>query len=229
MSYADEVRADSPDAWHRFNDVQSPLVADSTSNDRPLFGTFPGEIQPGWTGIASDGGSSCISAWPVVGNPNWIGPPQPNPFSSISTWSIEFWTWPQMSQNGTLLVNNMFLQVMIQFAFPATFSLLSGATVRASASVSGSGLTRWHHWVATGDGTTARLYADGVQVASGASADAPQVPFPVIQYRSGEGALWMAEMATYRHTLSPTRVLAHYNAQEVMGHPTPRPQLARVC
>lgn len=79
-------------------------------------------------------------------------------------------------------------------------------------------LNQWTHLVATYDGTTARLYVNGVQAASGAMNYAANTAQPV---RLAAGATEtmpryffpgrLDEVAIYPTALSATRVPAHYN------------------
>ena len=78
-------------------------------------------------------------------------------------------------------------------------------------------VTDWHHWALVRDGSTMRLYIDGVQEAT-AAVSGPLFNGSANFRIAGQGDgsqfvdCYMDEVAYYSTALSAARILAHYNA-----------------
>lgn len=112
-------------------------------------------------------------------------------------------------------------QLMIRTDNKLRFQLLqadgSNYAVADDGTVFSTGV--WHHVVGTWDNTTIKLYVDGVEVATSTSTTGSLGGFstaPLNIGRRGLGDYYfdgsIDEVAVYESTLSPARILAHYNA-----------------
>lgn len=155
-------------------------------------------------------------------------------FYNGGVWSIEVWfkrnaptTWSNMvhREEGTNLVT---LRLDSPSAGSANQLTLDMKAAGSRITINGPAITdaNWHHAVATSDGTTARIYLDGVEVASGATFTNQTFstsPIRVGAYGdSANSENWsgqMDEIALYRTVLSASRISAHYGNSLVIATP----------
>lgn len=224
MAYSDSILADAPY-------IYLPFTGNSVSvNNGSKTGMTATSAGIAWaTGLPTTGTSANFNTTSshiqyTVGTDNILGSPQ---------WSAEIWvkkgtltTWANIihrEENPAGGRNQFVLRVDAAGSTHANKITLVVVRNGVSTALVGPVLdTAWHHVAATSDGTTMRLYVDGVEVAN-AAAVAPI--FTNSTWRLGAYGTtagnenWvgqMDEVAIYKTSLSAERVLAHYNSG--MGH-----------
>jgi hypothetical protein len=124
-------------------------------------------------------------------------------------------TWDDIFQKGTAAYQ-------IGFFGPDYSLVKDGTAVIVGAAGSASDLTAFHHWVATKNGTTSKLYRDGVDV-TGTVTDqtlSNTATALFIAAKSGTSEFLNAtldELAIYNAELPVATVLDHYNAGKGTG------------
>ena len=213
-AYTGAVLADHPLGYWRLGDaLDTAVMSDAT-------GQYPGTYVNGaggspQLGISGDGDTAAY----FIGNDqygyvNGLQAPQ-------QAYSLEAWVLPSKAAAGMVLQQGAAGALYIDSQGRYTFvpdsndvqNLLVDDVPADAVPAGGSG--RFHHVVGTWDGSTAILYVDGREVASGASTQAPS---GAATFYIGYGTLgpWFSgyidEVAYYDHALAPDRVLAHYLA-----------------
>jgi hypothetical protein len=177
--------------------------------NNPILGQPGALFNDPATSVAFDGASQYVQvAYDASLNP--------------STFSMEVWARPT---GGT----GTYRGVMASRFYPAGWSLYLGAsgawelwvnsgTTMISVAGGTSTLNTWHHLVGTFDGTTTRLYVNGVAVASGAVTAAYQPnngnPIQIAQSEPGNNLYFpgqLEEAAVYGTPLTPIQVQHHYS------------------
>ncbi len=198
-----------------FDDASSTKATDSSGNGNTgtltNMATSPSTQASGWNpgklgkGLTFDGVNDSVSL------PSTIG------FTS-STVTLSAWFkttdtaggivqhWQNVTCGYRLIISSGNL----------SFTVSNPANTSLTSSTVNDGL--WHHAVGTYDGTTMRLYVDGVQVTSGAKSGAivACAGTGVIGSDSGVGLLAASidEPRIYNRALTAAQVLALYNAGE---------------
>ncbi len=164
QSYTARVAADSPNSWWRLGETTGTTAVDrGTAN---AAGTFGGTYTLGAPGASGDGNTATTFAG---GNLN-VG--DVYDFDANQSFTIEAWVAPTSlgwsdivakesdAANGWSVYSGPDGSVYVE--------LYNGSNVQTVASPSGA-LTvgQWAHVAATSDGTSLRLYVNGVLVASG--------------------------------------------------------------
>lgn len=220
MAYADVVLADSPAAFWRLEETSGSTIADSSGNGRTLTATSA--TLTGSTGLTDlgsgatlDGSSSHLSAdiTPIPG--------------TASVWSVEFWTTTTTGggsttaivaeANGGSSTSHWYVGtsggfVTAAFRVSATLNQVTGTVVINDNAP--------HHVVVTFNGTTGAvsIYVDGALDTTGTSATGTYAPTRFSIGRlprssiTGYYAGTVDEVALYESTLSPARILAHYES-----------------
>lgn len=210
INYPDEVLADSPVAYYRCGDVYdvSGHGYDLTSHGSPDFaraGAVSTNNDPsvllgagGSMSFADDPAFKLLTAWTIE---CWINTPSASgPYALI-------WKGTSDARTYTLDLNG---------GIARTYVTQGGgfAGVESGASIP---LNQWVHLAATYDGTTLRLYQDGVSVGTPAAVAAPDdstggfgiglasdgsYPYPYV----------IDEVAVFGTALSANRIRSHYDA-----------------
>lgn len=218
--YAAEVLADQPVAYWRFEETSGTVAVDETgdhhgSYDGGVTLGVPGALtgQPGH-GASFDGTDDHVEVpWAAALNP--------------ATFTVEAW-----ARSGAGVVGYQAVVSSYEDPPQSGYGLWAAGAGswdsylgNGSGGYSGANATRttgvWTHLVATYDGTTLRIYADGQEAHTTAGQLGPNTSASLgiggVQYIAGgvwgehfEGAI--DEVAVYDSVLSPARILAHYEA-----------------
>lgn len=210
----------------------------------PLASAVTTSINSGSLGSAADGvnsntvvlgvsgplAASGDTAASYTGGANTVVPFQPalNP-STTSPFTVEFWSNPSASDNDDAAVSNrthsgnrtgwVFFQRDAVTGW--NFRMYNGASGNTAWDITGGTavIGAWTHVVAVYDGTSPKLYVNGVSVGSatgpgGYNVSIPSTNFSIGAHDTGAspyaGAL--DETAIYGTALTPAQILAHYNA-----------------
>lgn len=216
------------DAATRSFSLPAPLQVRSSVNPA-LAGVVTGGVFYGQFGAIAD--SPDTSAY-FDGASGYISVASP---SSLATgngaWALEAWVYLPanpvttaacVAGIGTSGTSKSTAQLQIQTSGAPTLNV-SGASITGASALS---LNTWHHLVGTYDGTTLRLYVDGVSVGSatpgaltltGAFATIGVYPntAPTVFFKG-----WMDEVAFYNANLSSGQVSSHYSAGTNAGADT---------
>ncbi len=206
--------ADGPAAYWRLNEGGGTVAADQLANHPGTYAFSPTMGQPGAlfgdpaTSTGFDGTTQYVQA--------------PSDFSTnTSQFSFEIWARPTGGAGN-------YRGVLADRIFPQGWNLYLGAsgawefwlnsgTSMVSIAGGTSTLGAWHHIVGTYDGVTARLYVNGVAVASAAvSGFSPQQRngIEIGQSEPGSNLYFpgqLQEAAVYTTALSATQVTHHYS------------------
>jgi hypothetical protein len=215
VAYADEVLADAPLVYWKLDETSGATAADSSGYNRsftwsgtPGLGTAP--LIGSGTAVTLSGDDSAQ----VGGTSSWVNRTQ---------YSVECWFSSTATASQYLVLHyqsvssgSWGLQLNRSGTAAGTLTARNYATnvqvTTPTAVNDGVG----HHVVMVQDATTLRLYVDGTEVASAASAAANPDWWNVYigQYHNGSEKFvgTLDEIAYYGGPLSATRVQAHYNA-----------------
>jgi len=213
-AYRSAILADNPLGYWRLGEASGTVAADQrgASNGTYTFnpalgrlGALSGDVD---TAVAFDGTSQYVQI---------PSTPSLNP----ATFSAEIWARPTSGAGA-------YRGVLASRFYPTGWVLYAGGggawefwvnSGSAIVSVAGGTVTpnTWQHVVGTFDGTTARLYVNGVAVASGAVPGyQPQTRNPIEIGQSEPGSNFyfpgsLDEPAIYGAALSPSQVQRHYS------------------
>lgn len=215
LTYAQEVLADSPLGYWKFNEGSGTSVTDYGSANKTitLFNT------PTMSNNGPMTGEKCLT---LASASSQYGTASSADFQTGDTFSFEYWIKRSATQSAYqfimargiaagdlcfLVDNTNHLQAQTR---PGNNFVVSSATLTDTAS--------WHHVVITKSGSTRVLYVDGASAAFTGSdttvADGAATTWYFGQLNSGsyfDGSL--AHMAYYTTALSGARVAAHYAAR----------------
>lgn len=231
MPYSTEVLADNPNIFLRLGETSGTIANDETANNAD--GTYEGGFTLNQTGpITGDPGAVFLN-----GSTGWInlGNPSSAQVTGIITLEVcvKFAAFPTTTSDAneltfaslatkgydgsneayTLRVHNVGGNRTLQFGS------YNGTDFGVSYPASGMQTGIWYHIVANYDGVNARIFLNGVQVASAAqsfgafSSSRPLIiggassNFANSRFLNGT----IANFALYSTALSGARILAHYN------------------
>ena len=223
--YAATVLSDSPLAYWRVDEASGTTAFDLSGNGNDA--TYTGNVTLGQSGaligdpdtaVKLDGASGYID----VGNTfNFVG---------NAAYTLEIWAQPEnintsyqrlfSRENPTSPREGYLVFARVEYAAdPSTFSMERWASNATDQCPQTTAITQvWHHFVATYDGSTSRIYLDGALTASqpapialnatSASLFIGASAFDSAAYFNG----LVDEVAVYGAALSATRIAAHYHA-----------------
>lgn len=215
-SYRDEVLADGPAAYWRLGEAMGVSATDEVGLNNGSYSSkgttlgVPGALTADSNpAVRFDGSSGAMSAAPA------------SSLDLVSGATVEVWAKRAKSgsqvlvgkpghqqskrENYSVWINSS-NRVQAFFGSGNAFATVTGPVLDLA----------WHHVVATYDNATARLYVDGVQVASATSnvrMAASTQPLHVARASSGSYHFGgdLDEVALYGRALSPTRIRAHFD------------------
>jgi RHS repeat-associated protein len=235
-SYEATVKADNPTDWWRLDDpAGTATAADSSSNNHPAtLANSPTQGQPG----ALTGDPSSSTSFNGTNQYCQAANSAAPDFTGTSPFSLEVWIKPTTGTGDTSYRRILskehdsptksgwildIYQGTIRFErWNANTSSIVASPTSAPISTS-----KWTLVDATYDGTTMRLYLNGVQVASTTSSLAiPALPSttPVLLGGLADGSDYaggLQDAAVYTAALTPARVAAHYSAGTTTASSTP--------
>jgi hypothetical protein len=212
--YAPGVVADAPAGYWRLGETSGTSAADSAGNST---GTYVGATLNAASLLAADTGNQAAG---FSGTSQYVRVPSATALSPSARVSVEAWIKPTtVPTSGFRGITAKAESYALQFnAGRLEFTIIQGATRRrlqapAGAIVAGS----TYHVVGTYDGTTQRLYINGVQSAQAALTGAINVNANNLTIGSWNGTSeffqgTIDEVAVYPAALSAARVTAHYQA-----------------
>ncbi len=212
--YAPGIIADAPAGYWRLGETSGTSAADSAGSSP---GTYVGATLNAAGLLAAETGNKAAA---FSGTNQYVRVPSGTALSPSARVSVEAWIKPTtVSTSGFRSVASKAEAYSLQFnSGKIEFTIIQGATRRrlqapAGAIVAGS----TYHVVGTYDGTTQRLYINGVQQVQGALTGAINVNANNLTIGSWNGsseffAGTIDEVAVYPSVLSASRVSAHYAA-----------------
>jgi RHS repeat-associated protein len=227
-SYAPAVAADTPTGYWRMDDQQvavgTQTLADSSGNGNTGTLTSTTLGKPG--ALTGDPDTS-VGFYINAGDQNWATLPGSYPTGRAAT-TLEAWVKPNVLAGQTSVIgygdatlnsgHQLFLgtngtSAELRYAGSTSSNILDGGTLAVGT---------WYHLAASDDGTTLRLYVNGVQVNSVAAGSFQKATGQAQIGRFQPGAEsgtwfrgWIDEAAIYSAAVSTTRLLAHYQAGSV--------------
>lgn len=231
MTYTAEVLADSPLAYWQLDEPAGLVMLDSSGNTRHgvidagvtlgAATVVPNDPGPAWSLNAFEGGQVAVASW--------MGP--------ATALSAEVWAHlTAYDSDGTILfaranvgagnsaANKPWALIVLSTgAIVCRVYNNAGATVLLTSAAGVFTLNADHHVVLTQDGTNARIFCDGVQVATAALTGVPvstatsTQPMTVGRTQGTSPSIYtftgrIGHAAFYGTGLSAVRVFAHYNA-----------------
>ena len=228
--YRDAVLADAPALYWRAAEASGTTATDSSGSSRPgtYYNTTLGQVSP----VVSEPKDRAIAVAAttrgmVTSTTSYVPP--------TSGFSVEAWFKTTSTAGGRILgmggssgstiANNATSDRQLYLSPAGAVVFGVGSSTRVTLASTGAAYNNgaWHHVVATYDGTTMRLYVDGVAAGSrtggvpnltsgfwraGAENLSSWPTPPTSNYFTGT----LDELAVYPTALSPTRVSAHYSA-----------------
>jgi hypothetical protein len=224
VSYVATVLADSPVAFWELNELTGTTANDSSGN--ALSGTYTGGYTLGAVPPVNAPGAVLLD-----GSSGYVNCGTPAALNLTAAWTLEAWVYLTSTPSGSALIaeaytggaNSVLYMLAFVTAGGSPASTLAGGYYASSTwhAIAGPtpSLNTWHHTAVTWDGTTLRLYLDGIQVATGVPSSPPVSSMDGVYL----GQSWdiagspylpgrMACAAIYGTALSAARILAHYNA-----------------
>jgi hypothetical protein len=223
VTYKATVLADNPVGYWRLGGTTS-IAADELGLHP---GTQHGNVMFGVPGaIVNDPDTAAR----FVDRTGWIQVPGPFQFTGMVPFSIEVWAnsdpitdyFPLASCDGPINTGphygwGFYFDLDGTLDFGRYDADAGGKYIAATPTAPSTGA--WHHYVATVDGTTEKIYVDGVFADSAPAGNAAATPddFTIGADTQGTGVRFQGildECAIYDVALSPTQVKHHYD----VGH-----------
>lgn len=219
LTYAQEVAADSPTDYWRLGESSG---TQATNQQNTRHGTYINSPTLGVAGPLADGNTAVT----LNGTDEYITVADNAAYDFTGNFSFEVWIkWSGV--NGTFgdYIISKGSQVPALWLDTNEFLTLSqtdvGDVVKANTAITD---TNWHHVVVTWNGTTGKIYLDGMDV-SGSTTSRTFVANSTnlvigAKYPFGADSPFhgsVDEVAIYNTALTSTRALAHYNARNNTG------------
>jgi hypothetical protein len=217
-AYADEVLSDSPVAYYRMDEA-SGQPQDSSGNGNHTTVTFGSETYSQSGAITSDPTSTGIQFNTVTSN---FEAPDHASLDVGSVFTVEGWL--KLNSLATGLWNAMLIKHAPSFFFATDptnkLTLYEYSGGECCTSTVATTDTDFHHYVATVNGATVKLYLDGVDVTGTVTPKSWGNSIHPLALGADLGggqygpAGVLDELAVYPTALSAARVLAHYEAAQ---------------
>ncbi|MBI3973600.1 MAG: hypothetical protein HY332_20185 [Chloroflexi bacterium] len=216
--YASTVLADVPSGYWRLNETSGTTAADSSGNG--YSGTYVGTITNGIPGGPLAGDPQPVTQISSTNGDTGDYISMGNIFDAPSAFTLEAWVYKTGTSNydhGDVVAkgNSGWTGYALAIKFgKAQLRIrdelfeLYGTTTLA--------LNTWYHVAATYDGTTARVYLNGVQEAAANPSVLPRstgIPFQIGNGNANEDLEFIgriAEAAFYPRALTAQQILSHY-------------------
>lgn len=223
-AYGQAVNADGPTAWWRLGEASGTTAADQIGTSP---GTYAGGVTLGQPSLLS---ADTNPAATFNGSTGRVTIPDSPVLDFTNKLSIEAWIKPT-----SLPTSGVFRSILtkaeaysLQFNGPRLeFTIIqSGVRKRLQAPSGAVVAGTTYHVVGTFDGTTQRLYLNGVQVASAALSGSASVTTKPVVIGSWDGTQeffngTIDEPALYGKVLTAAQVAAHYSAAGTVALNTP--------
>jgi hypothetical protein len=224
--YAAAVLADEPLLYYRLREAAGAPARDEVSGTTvpyPITGVTYGAVGPPLAGdtataLTTTDGSGALKLGPTA------------EFAGVAEFSVEAWVDPSPTGSalGFLVDHEAWTDGRQGWVFRVgkedvgleRWVTVDGGATGAAAGTGLAGAGQWHHVVGTFDGTSQRLYIDGVRSGSaggGTPIPAIGVPFSVGKQNCSPclstgfiGAF--GELAIYSKALAENRITAHFDA-----------------
>jgi hypothetical protein len=214
-SYPATVTADAPAAYWRLGETSGTAAADSVGTGT---GTYRNGVVVGAASLLGSDVTNRAASFDGVNDS--VSVPSSAALSPTGAVTVEAWVRPTVkpAAGSFASVVSKADAYSIQFNGPQLeFTTIRGTTrrrVQAPAAAVVAGQT--YHVVGTFDGTTQRLYVNGVQVASGSFPGAINANTKSVVLGSWETATeFLAgridDVAVYARVLTPAQIANHYN------------------
>lgn len=214
LPYATEVLADAPLVYYKLGDAGSTMVDSSGNGRNGSYGTTPQTTVSSLVVSVTDGAAVLNGSDAATPHASWM---------NSSNISVEFWVklpptlggaWSiaQRWNNADTSNRNWLCSLNVQVSplrFYPTFTIRVGSsnvTLNGPIDILPDETV---HLVFTHDQTTMRIYKNGVEIASRAGASRSLITTTDLQFGITPA---IDEFAYYDTVLSPSRVLAHYEA-----------------
>jgi hypothetical protein len=224
VTYAQTVLADSPLAYWRLDEATGTTAHDASGNGNDA--TYVGGVTLGAPGALVGDPDKAIT---LDGTTGYVDAGNRFAFAQNAPFTLECWgnpasltqQYPRLMARETDAAPRSGYLVFVRQPTASDLATLSlerwsGNTQQSCPSAQAITLA-WHHFVATYDGATSRVYLDGAQVATQPSADS--IPTIVASFLVGRSAFDtnmfvgdVDEVAVYGAALPAARVAAHYHA-----------------
>lgn len=242
-TYRDVVLYDEPSGYWEMNGQAGQQEAVVGTQLAVVLGTPPTtQYQSGVGAIVGDESTATFLASGFQNSTSYYStgdqePGAPGDFAGLDDFAVELWMEPsripsvnEQLASGPLESGGTFSQWNYAFLTTGAVSFVaynsSGTSHTVTSSTTAVAVNEWSHLVASCDGSTLRLYVNGVQEATTAWSgvhDTPTNPYASLRLGPGlggvtpNGARMYAHVAVYRHNLTADRVLAHYEAGRERG------------
>jgi hypothetical protein len=212
-SYRDVVLADTPYAYWPFNEIRGASTIED-AGDNGLYGAVVGGVTLGELGTIPEGGM----AGAFDGSSGKVTLPS---LAITSAFSVEAWIKTTSTAQRPILSNRGGTfgdpgQFYFGIQSGKLFLYINEALSPSLSSARSINDGRWHHVVATSDGTTSRLYIDGVLDAAQTQAHSSRTAANYISWDLPNATEFFPgsidEVAVYRSQVSANRIAAHYAA-----------------
>jgi hypothetical protein len=215
-AYSNAVLGNGPSGYWRLGEAGGGTAVDATGSDNGVYTNAP---SLGQTSLLP--GDSANKAVRFDGVNDYVRVPSSGSLSPAVRVSLEAWIKPT-----SLPTSGHFASILtkaesysLQFNGPRLeFTIIQNSTRRRLQAPAGAIVAgQTYHVVGTYEGTTQRLYVNGVQVASAALTGPASASSSPLYIGSWNGSAeffkgTIDEVAVYGSTLSAARVSAHYNA-----------------
>ena len=213
-AYRAAVMADTPLAYWRLGEATGTVAADQLATRNGTYANGPALGQPG--ALFNDPATSVG----FNGTTQYVQAPS-DAALNLATFSVEVWAKPTGGA-GTyhgVIASRLYPQGWVVYlAADGTWEFwINSGTGMSSVSGSAATLNSWQHLVGTYDGTTAKLYVNGVAVGSAAIAGYQAQsgnPLNIGQSEVGDNFYFpgqLEEAAVYGAALGATQVQHHYS------------------